>query len=43
MNFKRAIITCLVVVLYLSLCNLRFERLNEVENASNDTLVVNVK
>lgn len=43
MNLKGAIITCVVVVLYLSLCSWRFEKLEETEGESNQTLVINVK
>jgi hypothetical protein len=43
MKLKGVIITCIVVVLYLSLCSWRFERLDEVEGADDKTLVVNVK
>ena len=42
MNIKSAIITCVVVVLYLSLCSWRFQRLDEAEAKINDTLVINV-
>ncbi len=43
MNIKGAIITCVVVVLYLSLCSWRFERLDEVEITKPNVLVINVK
>lgn len=43
MNIKGAIITCVIVVLYLSLCSWRFERLDEAEKINNNTLVINVK
>ena len=43
MNIKGAIITCVVVVLYLSLCSWRFERLDEVEGDHGNNLVINVK
>lgn len=41
MNFKRAIVTCFIVVLYLMLCTWRFEKLEQIEN-NNDTLAINV-
>lgn len=43
MNIKGAIITCVIVVLYLSLCSWRFARLDEAEGVNADTLVINVK
>lgn len=43
MNIKGAIITCLVVVLYLSLCSWRFERLDEAEGVNQNNFVLNVK
>jgi hypothetical protein len=43
MKLKGVVITCIVVVLYLSLCSWRFERLDEVEGVNDKTLVVNVK
>lgn len=43
MNIKGIIITCVVVVLYLSLCTWRFERLDEAEAEKTDVLVINVK
>jgi hypothetical protein len=43
MNIKGVIITCLVVVLYLSLCSWRVERLDDAGKEHYDTLIVNVK
>lgn len=43
MKIKSVIITCIVVVLYLSICSWRFEKLDEAENENSDTLVINVK
>lgn len=42
MNIKRAVITCIVVVLYLSFCSWRFQKLDEDQAKINDTLVINV-
>jgi hypothetical protein len=43
MKLKGAIITCVVVVLYLSLCSWRFEELDKMEGKDNDVLVINAK
>ena len=43
MNMKGAIITCVVVVLYLSICSWRFQKLDEIEGENSQTLVINVK
>ncbi|MDD2469547.1 MAG: hypothetical protein PHI22_01265 [Bacilli bacterium] len=42
MNIKNVIITCVVVVLYLSLCSWRFARLEEADTGYNQSLVINV-
>lgn len=43
MNIKGALVTCIVVILYLALCSWRFEILNKSETESDNTLVINVK
>lgn len=43
MNIKGAVITCVIVVLYLSLCSWRFEELEKIENGNDGKLVLNVK
>ncbi|MFA5409109.1 MAG: hypothetical protein WC343_10115 [Bacilli bacterium] len=43
MNIKGVIITCVAVVLYLSLCTWRFERLANNQGETTDDLVINVK
>lgn len=43
MTIKGAAITCIIVVMYLLLCSWRFERLDEAEESTNETLVINVK
>lgn len=43
MNIKSAIITCLVVVLYLSICSWRVERLDEEQGEHQNNFVLNVK
>lgn len=42
MNFKGVLVTCTVVILYLSLCSWRFQRLDESQAVSDKTLVINV-
>lgn len=43
MNIKGAIVTCIVVILYLALCSWRFEILNKGEVENDNTLVINAK
>jgi len=40
---KGAVITCMVVVLYLSFCSWRFQQLEKSEGENSQTLVINVK
>lgn len=43
MNLKGAIITCLVVVLYLSFCSWRFESLDDKDTKNDYQLIINEK
>lgn len=43
MNLKGAILTCVIVVVYLTVCSWRFEVLNERDEVADNQLAINVK